>query len=321
MGRRDKKSDDTLFIHSNMYSIIPDIPKANSIQPREKIPSIPTKKLPSKSKQYEVLPHLGEFVPPSFCNNATRSAPCIELERLAEPTAKKLRPPLACLDVESIRKKIDKAEKKQKKAKKKKAKPPPKEVYVERENPMQQLMEQYIKMMPHEVHIPHPPLFPLDPTMLRRIVKIKTPTSVTELTIEQYVSLVTSGQDPFSAGDPSAYTSYANPEEFIGYPDPQTGGRLPDLGAYMDSFQGDGYMNPPDVYQDNINPDRYGNPEFPSVAGGKMPDIHKSRFAPKEMYGGGRFTANRDYRNQFNNASQKPSMSRNTISIDSRITV
>ncbi|XP_048739316.2 uncharacterized protein LOC125653760 [Ostrea edulis] len=156
-----------------MYKVIPEIPITHALPSKEE------KTLPIKGsgKKYDVLPHVEEFEPLSRDNNTARLNPCIET--LPEAPANKSRVPLACLAVENIQRTISKAEKKEKKKRKKTPKPPPSappgDIYI----------------MP-QVYIPQPPPYPLDPTKAR-IVRIKTPSGIWHMDVEQYIAHVTSG--------------------------------------------------------------------------------------------------------------------------------
>lgn len=132
MVRRESKlTKKPVFMHDKMNNIVPDITTTKRMHGMEEIPTIPRQKtlpLTATGKKYEALPNLGEVHAPSRCNNnttLTRPNPCISPDILSQPDVKKPRVPLACLDLKSIKQKIDKAHKKEKKVKKKKSKPAP----------------------------------------------------------------------------------------------------------------------------------------------------------------------------------------------------
>ncbi|XP_056003090.1 uncharacterized protein LOC130049451 [Ostrea edulis] len=170
-----KKNEELVFIHDNMYKVIPDIPVTQELSIPKEVKQPPMK---GSGKKYEVLPHVGDFQPLSRDNTTARLNPCIEA--LPETPAKKSRVPLACLAMEKIQKSISKAEKKEKKKRKKTPKPPP------------SAPPEDIYIMP-QVFIPQPPPYPLDPTKARRIVKIKKPSGIQCMDVEQYIAHVTSG--------------------------------------------------------------------------------------------------------------------------------
>jgi hypothetical protein len=161
-----------------MYSIIPDIPINQELPPKAEKPA-PIK---VSGKKYEVLPGVGEFQPPSRDSKCTKPRFNPRIEPLHEAGAKS-RIPLACLDPDKIQQAIIKAEKKDKKRRKKTTKPPP---------PTQPEYSQDAYSVP-QVHIPHPPPYPLDPTQPRRLVRIIQPTGIRYMDVDEYISYVTSG--------------------------------------------------------------------------------------------------------------------------------
>uniref|UniRef100_K1RDF5 Putative ferric-chelate reductase 1-like protein n=1 Tax=Magallana gigas TaxID=29159 RepID=K1RDF5_MAGGI len=231
MGRKESKlTKKPVFMHDQMYNIVPDITTTNRMHGLEEIPTIPRQKplpLTATGKKYEALPNLGEVRAPSRCNNnaaLTRPNPCISPDNLSQPDVKKPRVPLACLDLMSIKQKIDKAEKKEKKAKKKKSKPAPKQMTAYQENKTNEQNKNILPM----AHIPRPPDNPLDPSKPRRIVRIKQEIFCQSLgpeKIAEIVSMVTGNQDGFGYLQQTGESDYLNGEEQYGYinPDPFSG--------------------------------------------------------------------------------------------------
>ncbi|XP_061194753.1 uncharacterized protein LOC133202907 [Saccostrea echinata] len=242
MGRKEKKNRELLFIHDKMYSIIPDIPTAKGFQEKEKIPSIQRQKpLPLKAsgKSYEVLPQAGDILPTSLCSDTARPYPGIDTNIMSEPKTKKLKAPLACLDTERIREKIDKAEKKSKKAKKKTAKPPPKEFYLQ----INDSNKQHENTL-YQMHVPQPPSSPIDPTKPRRIVKIRQSTSCRVLDIGQYKGFMNSvklQQNVHYSKEymhPDQCVTYLNHEQYMEHANPA------EYAVYKDPNPVIGFMNP-----------------------------------------------------------------------------
>ena len=122
MGRRVanviKKS---VFMHDHMQSIIPDIMTAKDVYHVEERHAFPVQKplpLAAPSKKYTVLPSMEKASSQLKYNNdaLSRPNPCISPDAFSQPEIKKPRVPLACLDIQTIKEKMTKAEKKEKKA-------------------------------------------------------------------------------------------------------------------------------------------------------------------------------------------------------------
>eukprot|EP00105_Crassostrea_gigas_P045515 XP_019929663.1 PREDICTED: uncharacterized protein LOC109620852 [Crassostrea gigas] len=280
MGRKESKlTKKPVFMHDQMYNIVPDITTTNRMHGLEEIPTIPRQKplpLTATGKKYEALPNLGEVRAPSRCNNnaaLTRPNPCISPDNLSQPDVKKPRVPLACLDLMSIKQKIDKAEKKEKKAKKKKSKPAPKQMTAYQENKTNEQNKNILPM----AHIPRPPDNPLDPSKPRRIVRIKQEIFCQSLgpeKIAEIVSMVTGNQDGFGYLQQTGESDYLNGEEQYGYinPDPFSGyihpaDTLPGVTdpnqevGFFDNFPG--YIHPADTLPGVMNLDQEMGYSFP----------------------------------------------------------
>ncbi|XP_034328896.2 uncharacterized protein [Magallana gigas] len=273
MGRRESKlTKKPVFMHDKMYNIVPDITTTKRMHGVDEIPTIPRQKplpLTATGKKYEALPNLGEVHAPSRCNNnatLTRPNPCISPDIVSQPDVKKPRIPLACLDLKSIKQKMDKAEKKDKKAKKKKSKPAPKQMTAYQEEKPNVQNENN----PPLAHIPRPPDTPLDPSKPRRIVRIKQEMFYQSLgpeKIAEIVNMVTGNQEGLGyvqQSDENDYLSleqqygYINPDPFSGYIHPAD--MLPEVIdqnqniGYSDNFSG--YIHPADTLPGVIDPNQ-----------------------------------------------------------------
>ncbi|XP_052684337.1 uncharacterized protein LOC128164499 [Crassostrea angulata] len=280
MGRKESKlTKKPVFMHDKMYNIVPDITTTNRMHGLEDIPTIPRQKplpLTATGKKYEALPNLWDVHAPSRCyNNAalTRPNPCISPDNLSQPDVKKPRVPLACLDLMSIKQKIDKAEKKEKKAKKKKSRPAPKQMTAYQEDKTNEQNENNLPL----AHIPRPPDNPLDPSKPRRIVRIKQDMFSQSLgpeKIAEIVSMVTGNQEGFGYLQQTGKSDYLNGEEQYGYinPDPFSGyihpaDTLPGVidpnqeVGFFDNFPG--YIHPADTLPGVMNSDQEMGYFFP----------------------------------------------------------
>jgi hypothetical protein len=167
-----------------MYSLIPDI-QYNAGEGLL-LPTTKAEKatpMTGSGKAYKVLPSVGDSQPSLRQSDCTRARLNPSIQPLREAPAQP-RLPLACLDQEQIQKKIIKAEKKEKKRKKKTTKPSP-----------QPDNSQVVHSGP-EVPIPHPPTYPLDPTLARRIVRIRQTAGIRYVDVQQYIAYATAGYWP-----------------------------------------------------------------------------------------------------------------------------
>uniref|UniRef100_K1PLL4 Uncharacterized protein n=1 Tax=Magallana gigas TaxID=29159 RepID=K1PLL4_MAGGI len=310
MVRRESKlAKKPVFMHDKMYNIVPDITTTKRMHGVDEIPTIPRQKplpLTATGKKYEALPNLGDVHAPSRCNNnatLTRPNPCISPDILSQPDVKKPRVPLACLDLKSIKQKIDKAEKKEKKAKKRKSKPAPKQMTAYQEEKPNVQKENN----PPLDHIPHPPDTPLDPSKPRRIVRIRQEMFYQSLgpeKIAEIVNMVTGNQGGLGYLQQPGENDYLSSEQQYGYinPDPFSGYIHPadTLPGVMDSnqemgFSFPGYIHPADTLPEMMDTNQdmgypcqvlgqiSFNPEIGSDSVGGFPQI--KRTAPEEKLG------------------------------------
>ena len=294
MVRRESKlTKKPVFMHDKMYNIVPDITTTKRMHGVDEIPTIPRQKplpLTATGKKYEALPNLGEVHAPSRCNNnatLTRPNPCISPDILSQPDVKKPRVPLACLDLKSIKQKIDKAEKKEKKAKKKKSKPAPKQMTA---CAAEEKLSVQKENNPPLAHIPRPPDTPLDPSKPRRIVRIRQEMFYQSLgpeKIAEIVNMVTGNQEGLGYLQQPGENDYLSSEQQYGYinPDPFSGyihpaDMLPevidqnqDIG-YSNNFPG--YIHPADTLPGVIDSNQEMGYSFPGY-------IHPADTLPEMM--------------------------------------
>ena len=290
-----------VFMHDNMQSIIPDIMTARDVYHREERHAFPVQKplpLAASGKKYTVLPCLEKASSQFKYNKDTavsRPNPCISPDASSEPEIKKPRVPLACMDIQTIKEKMNKAEKKEKKAQKKKARPAPKQITV---NAAESQSEQKNDNLPL-VHIPHPPDHPVDMSRPRRIVRFKRPVSFQNITPEQFVNMATSVLDNCDGIQPAAGLEYLDPVEEL-YREPQSDPYsdpyvhpVDTLPMMMDLSYGDvqpssfvGYTHPvdsfPGIVEQQMQPDPVLGHRHPVY---KLPGILDLQVQPNPVFG------------------------------------
>lgn len=148
--------------------------------------------------------------------------------------------PFACLDLKSIKQKIDKAEKKEKKANKKKSKPAPKQMTAYAEEKTNEQKENNLPL----AHIPRPSDTPLDHSKPRRIVRIKQEMFYQSLgpkKIAEILIMVTGNQERLGYIQQPGEKNYLSSEQQCGFINPN-------------SFSG--FIHPADTLHGVIDPNQ-----------------------------------------------------------------